>query len=79
MLNELSKYEFLTEKEVSALLRISVSKLQKERGKGVGIPFVVFGKCIRYRQSAVTDFINSNTYQSTSQISAEVQNENRKI
>jgi hypothetical protein len=34
------------------------STLQKDRVAGIGIPFVRFGRLVRYRQSAVTAFLD---------------------
>lgn len=58
--------EYFTEKELSARLKISVSKLQKDRVNGRGIPFVLIGKSVRYSSWHVYEYLIQNTHQSTS-------------
>ena len=65
---KLPDYALLTEKETAAILRISTSKLQKDRVHGRGLRYVLCGKCVRYRLSDITAFIEANTRQSTSPI-----------
>jgi hypothetical protein len=48
------------EKEVARLLKVSVFKLQRDRCRGTGIPFIKFGRMIRYRKSAVDGFIDQH-------------------
>ena len=59
---------FLCEKKVAILLDISEYKLQRDRSKGGGIPFVVMGnRTIRYRLSDVLEWVGgSNRRASTS-------------
>lgn len=59
------QYELLTEKEAAVFLRSSVSKLQKDRIKGMGVPFIKNGKSIRYRLTDLIAYIERNTFQST--------------
>ena len=51
-------YELLAEGAVAKLLSVSVYKLQRDRCRGVGIPFIRLGRMIRYRQSAVRRYID---------------------
>lgn len=60
--------QLLTEKHLAALLQISVSKIQKDRvrgGKGM-IPYVLVGRCVRYRLSDLQRYLEQNLRQHTS-------------
>lgn len=60
-------YELLTEKEAAGMLKISVHKMRQDRVKGTGMRFCRLGRCVRYRLSDVQAFIESHTFQSTSE------------
>jgi hypothetical protein len=65
---------YLTEKELAERLKVSVSKLQKDRVKGTGVPFtIVGGKSVRYSARAVSEYLSKSTYQSTTAVSEGVQ------
>lgn len=49
--------DFLTEEEVCKILRISGSKLRKDRSLGRGIPFIKMGGTIRYMYKDVESYI----------------------
>lgn len=66
MLNNLPAYQLINEKEAAAILRVSVSKLQKDRMTGCGLRYVSYGKCVRYRLDDIATFIEANTRLSTS-------------
>lgn len=54
-------YELLTEKEVARLIRMSVFKLQRDRSRGAGIPYLVLGKrSIRYLKTEVIAWIDTS-------------------
>jgi hypothetical protein len=53
-------YELLSEKCVARMLSVKVSKLQRDRCNGVGIPFIRIGRTIRYRLSEVLAFIDNH-------------------
>ncbi len=57
----------LNEEEYAALARISVSKAQKDRVKGVGPKFLKISRSVRYRQSAVESYLMECERRSTSQ------------
>jgi excisionase family DNA binding protein len=59
----------LTVGEVAELLRCSKSSLDKWRLAGDGPRFVRVGSRIRYRTSAIADFIERRTHSSTSEVS----------
>jgi len=62
---------FLTETEVSMIVKRKPQTMRIDRGKGIGIPFVRVGKRqIRYRLSDVKAYMTSRVCQSTSQILA---------
>ena len=48
---------WLTEKDVSKMLNISVSLLQKHRFRRKGIPYTKFGRSVRYLEQDVIDFM----------------------
>jgi len=56
----------LTVHETAALLRCSVHSLNKWRLTGSGPRFVRVGSRVRYRRSAIADFIEKSTRVSTS-------------
>ncbi len=58
--------ELLTEKQVAALLRVTVKALQAWRGRGGGPPFVKMGRCVRYRLEDLEAFVRAALRQSTS-------------
>jgi hypothetical protein len=57
---------FLNETQVAERQGRSVRTLQAERLKGGGIPFVKFGRAVRYRLTDVIAFENAHVRQSTS-------------
>jgi hypothetical protein len=58
----------LTERDVEKLTGRARSTLQKDRCAGGGIPFIRFGRLIRYRQSDVSAFLAAlRSYRSTSE------------
>jgi hypothetical protein len=63
-----ANYELLNEKEAAAILRVSVSKLQKDRIRGDGVPFVSLGRSVRYKTKDIISYIEENTRSSTSQV-----------
>jgi hypothetical protein len=59
-----NKKDFLlTEQEVAAILRRSVSAMRKDRYDSRGVPWIKMGHAIRYRQSDVQKFISDNLIQ----------------
>jgi predicted DNA-binding transcriptional regulator AlpA len=50
----------LTPKEAAALLKVSISWLAKARMRGDGPPFIKIGRCIRYSQAALQQWIKSH-------------------
>jgi predicted DNA-binding transcriptional regulator AlpA len=51
----------LTPKEAAALVKISLSWLAKARMRGVGPPFIKIGRCIRYSEAALQQWIKSHS------------------
>jgi len=53
---------YLTTKEVAAMLRIAPQTLEKARSTGLGpqIPFVRVGRAVRYAIDDVTAWVKSN-------------------
>jgi hypothetical protein len=56
-----------TPKEAAAFLRLSVSFLAKARMRGDGPAYVKPGRAIRYRESALLDWLKSRERLSTSE------------
>ena len=56
--------EFLTPKELSEMLNLSISKLAYDRMRNVGVPFVKFAEghrhSVRYPMSKIQEFINKH-------------------
>jgi excisionase family DNA binding protein len=61
--------ELLTVGEVAALLRCSISSLNKWRVSGRGPRFVRVGSRVRYRMRDLAAYITAQTHASTSEIS----------
>ena len=57
----------LTPREAADFLRVSLSWLAKARMRGDGPAFVKFGRGIRYRESALLQYLKSQQRQSTSE------------
>ena len=69
-LPEISDEKLLNEKEVAKILGVSVKMIQTMRYSKGGIPFVRLSKrCIRYKRSDVEAYIQSHTFNNTSQYS----------
>ena len=58
----------LTPSETAKLLRLSPSWLAKARMKGDGPPFIKLGRCVRYDEGALFQWMKSRLRQSTSQL-----------
>lgn len=61
----MNSFEYLSPREASKLLGISIHLLQKWRSLGVGIPYIKLGQSkssvIRYRKSDLLKYLNENT------------------
>ena len=65
---ELSSGErLLPPSDAANLLRVSTSWLAKSRMTGSGPPFVKLGRSVRYRESALIQWLKSRTRLSTSE------------
>lgn len=53
----------LTEKQTASMVNLSTSTLQKNRHFGKGLPYVKFGRAIRYQLSAIRAFIAEHQIQ----------------
>ena len=63
--------QLLSDRDVEKITRRARSTLQKDRVAGIGIPFVRFGRLVRYRQSDVEGYLGSLTkLRSTSEVDA---------
>lgn len=60
-----SEQPHLNEQELATRWRISVKKLQADRLKGGGIPFIRLGRAIRYRYADVVAWEERNLHTST--------------
>jgi predicted DNA-binding transcriptional regulator AlpA len=57
----------LTPTETAKLLRLSASWLAKARMTGTGPPFIKLGRCVRYDEGALFQWMKSRLRRSTSQ------------
>jgi len=57
--------EFITTKQLGRIINIPEETLTHHRKKGISIPFVKFGKAVRYRKSDVLAYVQANTFQQT--------------
>ena len=58
----MNKHQFeplLREDQVALALDRSISSLRQDRNHGRGIPFLKIGKSVRYRPSAVREYLES--------------------
>lgn len=65
-LDKLSDEQLITEKHLAAMLQISLSKIQKDRVKGGGIPIRKIGSTVRYQLGDIRQYIENSKHQSTS-------------
>ena len=49
----------LTETELAELVGLSVAGIRNQRARKIGVPFVKFGRSVRYRAEDVETYINS--------------------
>ncbi len=52
--------------KLSKILNLSMSKIEKDRHFGKGIPFEKVGRNVRYRARTVREYLESRTRRSTS-------------
>ncbi|MET3900670.1 hypothetical protein ABIB57_004636 [Devosia sp. UYZn731] len=67
---------FITEHELATRQRRSVKTLQADRLKGGGVPFVKFGRAVRYRMSDVLAWEAASVRRSTSDVGGNVEVDN---
>ena len=59
----IEKPEYITEVEVSNITKIALSTLRNHRFLNRGIPYVKFGRSVRYRLSDVIEFMEGHKIQ----------------
>lgn len=64
-MNDIDLPELLTPPELAKFLRTTPGSLAQDRYNGRGVPFVKFGKRIRYLRQDVIDYIAANRMQRT--------------
>jgi hypothetical protein len=52
--------KYLRDVEVSAMTGIGLSTLRNQRCKNIGIPYVKFGRSVRYKLQDVIDFLDAH-------------------
>lgn len=57
----------LNEKEAAIFLGCSIHKMQRDRRKGSPVRFVKIGSSVKYRMSDLENYIQSQTFNSTSE------------
>jgi hypothetical protein len=55
------KHEWLNEKDVAILIGVSVYTLRQHRHKGIGLPYVKYGKSVRYSIADIFEYLKSRT------------------
>jgi hypothetical protein len=68
---------FITQKEASGILRLSVRTLERHRMAGTGPAFVKLGTRVVYRASDLVAWAADNTFTSTSAATTGARNEAR--
>ena len=58
---------FLTEQQLAARHQVSVKKVQADRLRGAGVPFVRVGRLVRYRLSDIMAYEDAHLRRSTSE------------
>ena len=53
------RYQWLNEMEVACLIGISVHTLRQHRHKGIGLPYVKYGKSVRYSIADISSYLES--------------------
>jgi predicted DNA-binding transcriptional regulator AlpA len=51
--------KWINEKEVALVLGISVYTLRQHRHKGIGLPYVKYGKSVRYSSADIAAYLES--------------------
>lgn len=59
--------KLISEQEAAKMLGCSVHKMQRDRQIGSPIPFVKIGRSVKYRYDHIIEYIESQSYTSTSQ------------
>jgi hypothetical protein len=62
--------ELLVELEAAEVMRLSPRTLQQWRVQGRGPPFIRLGRAIRYRRSAIAEYLAAHTAASTTEADA---------
>ena len=61
------KCALMTEAQLAKLLHVSKRKLESDRHRGSGVPFVKFGRRVLYRITDVEAYLKSRIFVSTAQ------------
>ena len=48
--------QYLNEKKTSAMIGVGLSTLRNNRSLGVGLPYIKFGKSVRYKKTDIERF-----------------------
>ena len=52
--------EYMPEREVAKMLNISMSKLQSDRSKGRGLPYLKISKRVIYSKSDILEYLSKH-------------------
>ena len=52
---------YLNEKQVAEFMGVSVSKLQSDRFKGVGLNYIKIGRTVRYSLNVIEKYLSDHT------------------
>ena len=53
----ITRQQWMNEKEAAKMLSMSVYTLRQHRHKGIGIPYVKYGKSVRYSLGDIVNFM----------------------
>jgi len=56
-----ARQQWLNEKEAASLISVSVFTLRQHRHKGIGLPYVKYGKSVRYSYADICAYLKSRT------------------
>lgn len=60
----------MTTKQAADVLQVKESTLEQWRWSGKGPEFIKVGRCVRYRESGLSAFLNARSFTSTTEAQA---------
>ena len=66
------KTNYLNERQVAKMLNCGLSTLRNRRFLGKGPPYIKFGRCVRYSESDLYDYMEMHKIKTREEITKEV-------